>query len=122
MATPVELSRDPRVLASVGSQRDTHSMGVGGGGFSLLGQVRAVGPPLWPGNTGESLAGPSSSWNHWLLSSFSVYRLAGNRADTAPSPWDPQPLSSAGTPRTIQSLLDLHVHWADVACFVLSDP
>lgn len=29
-ATPVELSRDPRVLASVGSQTNKYSMGVGG--------------------------------------------------------------------------------------------
>lgn len=33
----------------------------------------------------------------------------------------PAPLLSR-TPRTKQSLLDLHVHWANVACFVLPDP
>lgn len=68
MATPVELSRDPRALASVGSLSDTHRMGVGGEasvfevklglwvhhyGLGILGSPW-LGPPP-PGITGSFL-------------------------------------------------------------------
>lgn len=96
MATPVELSWDPRVLASVGSQSDKHSMGVRGEA-----PVFEVKLGLWVhhyglGILGSPWLGPPSGIT--LFSSFSLDRLAGNRADTAllhgipsPSPQqDPQ--------------------------------
>lgn len=52
-----------------------------------------------------------------------VYSAAGPVAGAATSsPWDPQPLSLAGPPGAVRAHLKLHVHGADVACLVLSDP
>lgn len=100
------------------------------GGFSLRDKGRAVDPSSRPGNTGELPVGPSGPpfWHHCPLSS--VDQESRGRAVPLPtagppggsatsSPWDPQPLLGR-TPRAVR--LYLHVHGADVARLVLSDP
>lgn len=100
------------------------------GGFSLRDKGRAVDPSSQPGNTGKLPVGPSGLpfRHHCPLSS--VDQESRGRAAPLPtagppggsatsSPWNPQPLLSR-TPRAAH--LDLHVHGADAARLVLSDP
>ena len=126
-ATPMELSRDHKFPASVCSQSNKHGMGFGG--FSLGDKGRVAGLSSWPGNIWDPPAGPSRSpfWNRQFSPLSSVDRRVGGRAA---SPSRRHHLLSAGhpapllgrTPGATQACLDLHVHRANVAHFVLSDP
>lgn len=129
---PLGLSRGHRVPASVCSQSGKHGVELGGavGGFRLGDKGRAVGPPSWPGTLGSSsqasgaalLAAPSpllggpGEWVGGQLRAAAAPPAPGGTATS--SPWDPQPLLS----RTPATRLDLHVHRANVARLVLSDP
>lgn len=109
---PMVLSRDHKVPASVCSRSGKHSTGVGG--FGLRDKGRAVDLSSWAGNTGGLPAGQCRPpfWNHQLWPTLSpflcrpgervggqLHLAAGPTAGAATaSPWDPQPLSSAGPP------------------------
>lgn len=102
---PVEFSRDHKVPASVCSQSDKHSMGVGG----LRDKGGVVGPRLsWSENTGETPAGlfRLPFWNHQLFALSSVDQESGWEGSSTqrepPPPLHGTPASRLGrTPRTI---------------------
>lgn len=121
---PVEFSRDHRFPASVCSQSSKHSMGVGG--------LRDKGRVAGPRSSGQGMLGkPQLGCPVVFLESPAFPPLLNGPGDWVggqlcpvgpPSPrWDPSP-SPGRTPRAAQACLDLHVHRANVARFVLSDP
>lgn len=77
-------------------------------------------PSLWLGQLGRPWLGPLSR----ITGSFPPSLWTGQQVTGQIHPFSMEPPAPlpAGPPRTAQACLDLHVHWANVACFVLSDP
>lgn len=100
------------------------------GGFSLRDKGRAVDPASRPGNTGELPVGPSGPpfRHHCPLASVDQESGGGQRHSRHPAPPAGAPPPLRGTPQPLLGRtpgavrLDLHVHRADVARLVLSDP
>lgn len=97
MATPVVLSRDPKVLALVCSQTDKHSMGVEVGEASVFEMDSGLWVHLYGlGRLGSPWLGPPSG----ISGSFPPSQGTGQQVvgQTHPFSMDPRPLSSVGPP------------------------